>query len=1616
MSLLVVIGLVASGAVAVDVLPARANGANVSIEVVDSSNAPVAGVAVFIESGDPAQETFCADTDASGAASCAFDGVGELRLSPPSGFLSPPAIPFDTAISTDPIAVELVDFFTGSITVSGTISAASLQDVELLLNFADDILGYYTVYENFTGAENGTFSYENLPAGSYQLEVVGGGHLRWDSGEFELTANQTFSVDLIATSQTITGTVTDDAGNPVSGATVSAVFENEYSSWTNFAATDANGTYTFTSVPAAIIDLGVQADGFLPLSDQSADVTSVSPLTKDFTLSNFLGSGNYDISGTVTAGGNPLSGVSVELQSYDLSGSGSSVIVTTDADGDYLLAGVPAGNYGLTIFEEGYLTWSSYSLRFSDLSDRTFSIDLVEAGSGTLTGTVTKPVGDTEEPVAGATVDASFFLETSGGSFYWSSSVTTGNDGSYTMTNVPAETISVSVRHDEPGFFTNSAGISVDASSGTAEQDIELVPLPEGNFTLSGTIRDLDGQVRGAGAGLYLSLNDWENGSASYTTTVDGQGRFTFSNIGRGEYSLFLDQISGFLSWSANFTVNADRVVNIVLTPTGSKTISGTVVNSETSEGIPEVSVWAYADINGSYWSSSNNTVTDENGQYLIEEVPAGDVEVYIEAPDGYFESWDQVTVDTTGSSTSFTQGFSIEPLPSGTQTISGTVTKAGESGPSAALDGVTVYLSYSTFGTGSANRYYSTDTVTTDGGTYEFTNLWPGQYWLWADCYEECSGYDSAWGSARLSQDGGDVTKNFAMRPLPPSDSSLTLTVKEAGSNTLIQGVEISITNESFSSINAYGRTDANGVVTFEDLPAGTYTYYVNASDPNFTDWRPLYEYPSYSESFIRVSGVTAQDVSLTPISYENTRDVSGTLIDQRTNEPIAAAQVSLSADGLGFWTATETNGEWSVPSVPAGKYWVSAYIDSAEGLSYTFVYDEVDVPEGAGTFTVALGTRSLAPGSGSVTAVLRDKATHARVTSNETVTLSHESANFFREADSVNGEVTFTDLPPGGYYLSAESSGYLFDEGAYVTVGQTGDTLVNFRGEKLNRAGSLTVNVSEFVAENDTPGVEGAWISIAVVPTDPTDTPQYVADLYGQTDDSGQIVFGKGTGEYSDIKLPVGRQLEITVDVSLGPDSERPGGLVPHTERFSLTAANSNDLSLDVLLMPGGSLSGKVSVPTGQTPIGLYVSAFDVETDNWVGWGDVELDGQFTINSLPAGDYLVLVEDFRTTGDSIRNAFIGGDLVPTSSPTASDQWTVTSGETTFIEADLDDTVDLVGGATVSGVVNVSIDGSAQDLPIGRWISIEVLDNQDPENPTELDVPVYGWTSGFDDGEYTIRGLAPGDYLLRFVDGFTFSDGFSTSSRLYETVDLEVIVPLTGSLTNQNVTMSVEAPDANRATAFVIDANTDLEDGIGVDSSLTIASTVEIQLPVEMAGEWVLPVANSTAVVLREAGADNDGWVQVRADGTVAVQLPESLAGSHKIGVKDADDQLVGWSSVSISDTPAPSSRPSKAKEAEVEVVPAEEVQAIRQWLQNPTGPRPTDEDGSPLTEETPEPPVADAAPEPEEAPAAADEGEAVAASDSGGLGTLLWWVLGIVGVMIAIAAVVLFARRRFA
>ncbi|MBC2727058.1 InlB B-repeat-containing protein [Desulfosporosinus sp.] len=181
----------------------------------------------------------------------------------------------------------------------------------------------------------------------------------WNDGTTTYDAGTTYTMpanDVTFTAQwtanapnthTVSGTITDTDGNPVSGATISLTDTNDGSK-TYTGTTDADGNYSIPGVPDGTYTITVTkgsetlGNGSIAVegddvTDESADITVTPP-----TIST------HTVSGTITdTDGNPVSGATITLT--DTNDSSKTYTGTTDADGNYSIPGVPDGTYTITV-------------------------------------------------------------------------------------------------------------------------------------------------------------------------------------------------------------------------------------------------------------------------------------------------------------------------------------------------------------------------------------------------------------------------------------------------------------------------------------------------------------------------------------------------------------------------------------------------------------------------------------------------------------------------------------------------------------------------------------------------------------------------------------------------------------------------------------------------------------------------------------------------------------------------------------------------------------------------------------------------------------------------------------------------------------------------------------------------------------------------------------------------------------------------------------------------------------------------------------------------------------------------------------------------------------------
>jgi hypothetical protein len=413
----------------------------------------------------------------------------------------------------------------GKITNATTGQPINGADVDLLpfpLSFASsDAGGNYTM----TGVPTGPQVILATAPGYYaKLAVVNVG------------ADTTVTQDFALTPQvgTVTGIVFDSFSQPVIGATLAVA-------GTSITATsNGEGVYTLSDVPVGAQTINVSVPGLRPAS-VTVNVTAAETVYKDIYLETPTGA----VRGTVrnAATNQPIVGASI-LVGIPFGAVYYSAF--TDGNGNYSLADIPAQKLTLYVGADGFMpAQADVTIVANQTATKDFALTPdTGATTGTITGVVKNSANN--QPVSGVTVTvAGTNLSTS-----------SGGDGSYTLSNVPAgaQTLNAS----KSGFRTATVPVTVTAGQ-SLTQDISLAP---GAGTVTGTVRNAANGQALSGATITVA-------GTNLSATSGADGGYTIPNVPAGAQTLNASA-NGFIATQVQVTVTDGQTVtqNISLSPT----------------------------------------------------------------------------------------------------------------------------------------------------------------------------------------------------------------------------------------------------------------------------------------------------------------------------------------------------------------------------------------------------------------------------------------------------------------------------------------------------------------------------------------------------------------------------------------------------------------------------------------------------------------------------------------------------------------------------------------------------------------------------------------------------------------------------------------------------------------------------------------------------------------------------------------------------------------------------------------------------------------------------------------------------------------------------------------
>lgn len=522
-----------------------------------------------------------------------------------------------TNVPTGPVVVTVLDPVTGlrgqaTGTVDGQSTTALTLNVTLggygavagsVIN-ADGTPAASGITVTLSGPANlttttgalGAYSFTFVPLGGFTVRASdGNGHTGSSSGVIA-TTNETITANIqFVGNGTVTGLVTDGAGNAAANATVT-LLNSGVNPQKLTTQTDSSGHYTLTNVyvgsfaVSAGVTKGVSLGGTVLASLTQQGQT----LTVNISLSA-AGS----VQGVVVRsdGTTPAAGVNVVAQN-------NAIAATTDAQGNYKLDFIPAGK--VTVLAADPATNDQGSVNGTVTAGAvTPMAQLVLNGIGTVHVSVVD--------ASGAAVPSAQLTLTSDTSFVEQLTGIGAADGTYTFNGVLAGALTVMATNPVNELAGTAQGTVT--AGGSTNVTVHLQPAG----TISGHVFASDGVTGVAGVKVQLD--------SSTTTVSASDGTYSFATVPSGTHLLqALDGQNTPASPSVTATIASQGqtfTADLVLVSRG--TVSGVVSNGD---GTPASGAAITVQSLTPGFVRVFSAQSDVAGNYSVSNVPAGPISV----------------------------------------------------------------------------------------------------------------------------------------------------------------------------------------------------------------------------------------------------------------------------------------------------------------------------------------------------------------------------------------------------------------------------------------------------------------------------------------------------------------------------------------------------------------------------------------------------------------------------------------------------------------------------------------------------------------------------------------------------------------------------------------------------------------------------------------------------------------------------------------------------------------------------------------------------------------------------------------------------------------------------
>ncbi|GMV92886.1 MAG: hypothetical protein AMXMBFR82_26640 [Candidatus Hydrogenedentota bacterium] len=410
----------------------------------------------------------------------------------------------------------------------------------------------------------------------------------------------------------VMGQVVDQLGKPVPDATITAYPEDPFVFREPRTISSANGEFTLTGLWAGNYDIGLAP----PTASQSEGAVKRVTVPKSDTLGGLILvclTGDLTISGTVTDGGkNPLNGITVSaVGSFE--GQTFTRRATTNADGKYVIEGLPGGTCEVHIFDTRYM-----EARQWDVATGAEHVDFELGPRARINGQVLR--ADTGEPLTRFEVLVHPGLAMKVSPWMEHEFVQMQDDeGRFTLDNVPGSMGFVFVAARAPGYAASVRELP-GIAAGHVVDGVVLRLAPA--VAVRGVVVNEAGQPI-AGALIFAGgMPEDSTPETGASTRTGADGAFSLEGVGPD-----VEQVTAYHAHyapgSSSLPVH-DATLRIVLASPAA--VRGVV----TLDGIPLAEEWVRLEYRQAGPIASEEAATDAAGAFGFAGLPPGDVQISV--------------------------------------------------------------------------------------------------------------------------------------------------------------------------------------------------------------------------------------------------------------------------------------------------------------------------------------------------------------------------------------------------------------------------------------------------------------------------------------------------------------------------------------------------------------------------------------------------------------------------------------------------------------------------------------------------------------------------------------------------------------------------------------------------------------------------------------------------------------------------------------------------------------------------------------------------------------------------------------------------------------------------